>query len=101
MAWAYRVVEASARAFLALDPVPQNLFFGPLAQALTSREISTIWSRILGIGAFVSCSLVGRLSHGSWRGRRLGGCADAEIAPGARAWCEPARPAARLGPGAD
>ena len=41
------------------------------------------------------------MSHGSWRGRRLGGHADAEMADEAGAWCAPPRPAARLGPGAD
>ena len=46
-------------------------------------------------------TLVERLSHGSWRGRPRGGCADAEIAPGAGAWCAPARKADRLGLGAD
>ena len=43
----------------------------------------------------------GRLSHGSWRGLPLGARADAEIAPGAGAWCAPARTANMLGLGAD
>ena len=34
-------------------------------------------------------------------GRRRGGHADAEMAAEAGAWCEPVRPAARRGPGAD
>ena len=41
------------------------------------------------------------MSHGSWRGLPLGGRADAEIAPGVGAWCEPARTADPLGLGAD
>ena len=64
-------------------------------------RISTKWYPMLGIGAFVSCSLVGCLSHGSWRGRRLGGCADAETAVEVGAWCAPAHTADRRGPGAD
>ncbi|MDC0526050.1 hypothetical protein OAO87_03530 [bacterium] len=41
------------------------------------------------------------MSHGSWRGRRLGGCADAETAVEVGAWCAPAHTADRRGPGAD
>ena len=41
------------------------------------------------------------MSNGSWRGPPLGGRADAEIAPGVGAWCEPARTADPLGLGAD
>ena len=41
------------------------------------------------------------MSHGSWRGLPRGARADAEIAPGAGAWCAPARTANMLGLGAD
>ena len=41
------------------------------------------------------------MSHGSWRGLPRGARADAEIAPGAGAWCAPARKANRLGLGAE
>ena len=45
--------------------------------------------------------LVEPFGHGSWRGLPLGARADAEIAPGVGAWCEPARTADPLGLGAD
>ena len=41
------------------------------------------------------------MSHGSWRGRRLGGCADAETAVEVGAWCAPTHTADCRGPGAD
>ena len=41
------------------------------------------------------------MSHGSWRGLPRGARADAEIAPGAGAWCAPARTAIMFGLGAD